>query len=88
MIFFNSNTKDAMRSFSLPFVNVSDLQLKQPLFGANYIQGTVKAEPNGTCNSLFAVTRLLLPGMVTASNSTSTTKIPSTNQVMGYRLEK
>lgn len=47
MIFFNSNTKDAMRSFSLPFVNVSDLQLKQPLFGANYIQGTVKAEPNG-----------------------------------------
>lgn len=47
MIFINTNSKDTLRSFSFPFVNISDLELKQPFFGANYIQGTVKAEANG-----------------------------------------
>ncbi|XP_022189965.1 WW domain-binding protein 2 isoform X2 [Nilaparvata lugens] len=47
MIFNNKNQQDAMVSFSFPFVTLSDLELEQPVFGANFIKGKVRAQPNG-----------------------------------------
>ncbi|KAL1416078.1 hypothetical protein MTO96_028248 [Rhipicephalus appendiculatus] len=47
MVFTNGNSKDFLQSFSFPFFTMSNLGLEQPIFGANYIKGTVKAEQNG-----------------------------------------
>ena len=47
MVFNNKNTKDAMKSFSFPFVAIRNVELEQPVFGANYIKGKVLAQPNG-----------------------------------------
>jgi len=46
MIFNNSDQKDALLSFSFPFSNLKDIELEQPVFGANYIKGKVRAQPN------------------------------------------
>lgn len=42
-----SKGKDAMQSFMMPFYLMKDCEIKQPVFGANYIKGTVKAEAGG-----------------------------------------
>jgi len=48
MIFNNKNhANDAMKSFSFPFVALKDVELEQPIFGANYIKGKVRAQPGG-----------------------------------------
>lgn len=47
MIFNNKNSSDQMQSFSFPFVTLNDVQLEQPVFGANYIKGKVRAQENG-----------------------------------------
>ena len=47
MIFNNKKKADAMQSFSFPFVALRDVELEQPVFGANYIKGRVRAQPNG-----------------------------------------
>jgi len=47
MIFNNKKTEDAMVSFSFPFVALKDVELEQPVFGANYIKGKVRAQPGG-----------------------------------------
>lgn len=47
MVFTNKNSRDFLQSFSFPFFTISSLGLEQPIFGANYIKGTVKAEQNG-----------------------------------------
>ncbi|XP_017016371.1 WW domain-binding protein 2 isoform X1 [Drosophila kikkawai] len=47
MIFNNKKSSDAMQSFSAPFVALSDVEIEQPVFGANYIKGKVRAQPNG-----------------------------------------
>ncbi|KAH6927467.1 hypothetical protein HPB50_004360 [Hyalomma asiaticum] len=47
VIFINKNNKDFLQSFSFPFLNMSNLGLEQPIFGANYIRGNVTAEENG-----------------------------------------
>ncbi|KAH7946644.1 WW domain-binding protein 2 [Rhipicephalus sanguineus] len=47
VVFINKNSKDFLQSFSFPFVNMSNLGLEQPIFGANYIRGNVTAEENG-----------------------------------------
>ncbi|KAF5269593.1 hypothetical protein FQR65_LT05931 [Abscondita terminalis] len=47
MIFNAKDAKDPMQSFSFPFVTLSDVELEQPVFGANYIKGKVRAQPNG-----------------------------------------
>jgi len=47
MVFNNKNQKDAMKSFSFPFVALRNVELEQPVFGANYIKGKVLAQPNG-----------------------------------------
>lgn len=47
MVFNNTSQKDAMKSFSFPFVAIRNVELEQPVFGANYIKGKVLAQPNG-----------------------------------------
>ena len=47
MIFNNKKTDDPMQSFSFPFVTLKDVELEQPIFGANYIKGKVRAQPGG-----------------------------------------
>nr|XP_045361746.1 LOW QUALITY PROTEIN: WW domain-binding protein 2-like [Camelus bactrianus] len=46
-VIFLSKEKDAMQSFMMPFYLMKDCEIKQPVFGANYIKGTVKAEAGG-----------------------------------------
>ncbi|GAB6025768.1 hypothetical protein CHUAL_011750 [Chamberlinius hualienensis] len=55
MIFTNKDKKDMFQSFSFPFMTISEVELEQPVFGANYIRGKVKAQPNGnwTGNAKF-----------------------------------
>lgn len=47
VIFNNKDSKDTLQSFSMPFFVMKELELEQPVFGANYIKGKVKAEPGG-----------------------------------------
>jgi len=47
MIFNNKKNEDSMKSFSFPFVALKDVELEQPVFGANYIKGKVRAQPGG-----------------------------------------
>ncbi len=47
IIFNNKKRGDPMMSFSFPFVAIKDVELEQPVFGANYIKGVVKAQPGG-----------------------------------------
>lgn len=47
VIFNSKDIKDTMQSFSMPFYVLRELELEQPVFGANYIKGRVKAEPGG-----------------------------------------
>jgi len=47
MIFNNKKTEDSMVSFSFPFVTLKEVELEQPIFGANYIKGKVGAQPGG-----------------------------------------
>ncbi|XP_030565306.1 WW domain-binding protein 2 isoform X1 [Drosophila novamexicana] len=47
MIFNSKKSSDVMQSFSAPFVALSDVEIEQPVFGANYIKGKVRAQPNG-----------------------------------------
>ena len=36
-------SQDKMVSFSFPFVALKDVELEQPVFGANYIKGKVRS---------------------------------------------
>ncbi|XP_015122537.1 WW domain-binding protein 2 [Diachasma alloeum] len=47
MIFNAKDRKERMQSFSFPFVTLSEVELEQPMFGANYIKGKCRAQPNG-----------------------------------------
>ncbi|KAH8379391.1 hypothetical protein KR009_004605 [Drosophila setifemur] len=47
MIFNSKKASDMMQSFSAPFIALSDVEIEQPVFGANYIKGKVRAQPNG-----------------------------------------
>jgi len=47
MIFNNKKSSASLKSFSFPFVALRDVELEQPIFGANYIKGKVIAQPNG-----------------------------------------
>nr|XP_012634296.1 WW domain-binding protein 2 isoform X2 [Microcebus murinus] len=46
-VIFLSKGRDAMQSFMMPFYLMKDCEIKQPVFGANYIKGMVKAEAGG-----------------------------------------
>lgn len=47
MIFNAKNLNDEMKSFSFPFVTLSEVELEQPIFGPNNIKGKCRAQPNG-----------------------------------------
>ncbi|MEE6520180.1 hypothetical protein FKM82_017993 [Ascaphus truei] len=47
MVIFVSKGKDAMSSFMMPFYLVKGCSIEQPVFSANYIKGTISAEPGG-----------------------------------------
>ncbi|XP_076656318.1 WW domain binding protein 2 isoform X1 [Halictus rubicundus] len=47
MIFNARDQKEKMQSFSFPFITLSDVEVEQPMFGANYIKGKCRAQPNG-----------------------------------------
>ncbi|XP_018326254.1 WW domain-binding protein 2 isoform X2 [Agrilus planipennis] len=47
MIYNAISDKEPMQSFSFPFVALSDVDIEQPVFGANYIKGKVRSQPNG-----------------------------------------
>jgi len=44
---FNNKKEDLLKSFSFPFVALREVELEQPIFGANYIKGKVLAQPDG-----------------------------------------
>ncbi|XP_069807781.1 WW domain-binding protein 2 [Dendropsophus ebraccatus] len=46
-VIFSSKGSDPMQSFMMPFYLMKDCEIKQPVFGANFIKGTVRAEPGG-----------------------------------------
>ena len=58
VIFNNKNLKDTLQSFSMPFFCLKELELEQPVFGANYIKGKINAEPNGMCVCTVMCTKL------------------------------
>ncbi|XP_046968360.1 WW domain-binding protein 2 [Vanessa cardui] len=47
MIYNSKANSDTLRSFSFPFIALQDVTVEQPMFGANYIKGKVRAQPNG-----------------------------------------
>ncbi|XP_011642153.1 WW domain-binding protein 2 isoform X1 [Pogonomyrmex barbatus] len=47
MIFNAKDQTEKMQSFSFPFVTLSEVGFEQPIFGANYIGGKCRAQPNG-----------------------------------------
>ncbi|XP_038067176.1 WW domain-binding protein 2-like [Patiria miniata] len=48
-VIFLSKSKggDPMKSFSMPFYYMKNVDIKQPLFGANAITGVIKSQPGG-----------------------------------------
>uniref|UniRef100_A0A0K8TNK3 Vacuolar protein-sorting-associated protein 36 n=1 Tax=Tabanus bromius TaxID=304241 RepID=A0A0K8TNK3_TABBR len=50
MIFNSSKDSEQMKSFSFPFVAMSEVDIEQPAFGSNYIKGKIRAQPNGNWN--------------------------------------
>ncbi|XP_069785435.1 WW domain-binding protein 2-like isoform X2 [Narcine bancroftii] len=47
LIFVAKDSREALKSFTMPFYLMRSCEIKQPVLGANYIKGTIKAEPNG-----------------------------------------
>lgn len=46
-IYNSKHENDALRSFSMPFMSMREVEVEQPVFGANYIKGKVQAQQNG-----------------------------------------
>uniref|UniRef100_A0A672S6Y4 WW domain binding protein 2 n=1 Tax=Sinocyclocheilus grahami TaxID=75366 RepID=A0A672S6Y4_SINGR len=44
---FLTKGKDPLQSFMMPFYLMKGCEVKQPVLGANYIKGTISAEPGG-----------------------------------------
>ncbi|XP_004071855.1 postacrosomal sheath WW domain-binding protein [Oryzias latipes] len=47
LVFVSNNPKDCLGSAMFPYYLMKGCSLEQPVFGANYIKGTVRAEPGG-----------------------------------------
>jgi hypothetical protein len=47
IIFINTTGNDPLRSFSMPFHSMKNVQLQQPIFGANYLSGSAFGQSNG-----------------------------------------
>lgn len=50
IVFVNKNQNDLFQSFSMPFMTMRNLDIEQPVFGANNIKGEVMNEPSGKWN--------------------------------------
>ncbi|KAF3853074.1 hypothetical protein F7725_013762, partial [Dissostichus mawsoni] len=46
-VIFVAKSRDLLQSFMMPFYLIKGCEVKQPVLGANYIKGTVNAEPGG-----------------------------------------
>ncbi|CAM9405974.1 unnamed protein product [Lampetra planeri] len=46
-VIFVTKGKDPMQSFMMPFYLMKNCDIKQPVFGANFIKGTINAEAGG-----------------------------------------
>ncbi|XP_072312110.1 WW domain-binding protein 2 isoform X2 [Eucyclogobius newberryi] len=46
-VIFVAKGRDVLRSLMMPFYLMKGCEIKQPVLGANYIKGTVSAEPGG-----------------------------------------
>jgi len=46
-ILFLATDDGALKSLAMPFVCIGNVQLEQPIFGANYLEGTLTAQPGG-----------------------------------------
>ncbi|CAD5222144.1 unnamed protein product [Bursaphelenchus xylophilus] len=46
-IIFLNDDNNALKSLSMPFSCMTDINLEQPLFGANYISGKLTGQPGG-----------------------------------------
>ncbi|XP_077482338.1 WW domain-binding protein 2 [Stigmatopora argus] len=46
-VIFVAKSGDGLRSFMFPFYLMKGCEIKQPVLGANYIKGTINAEPGG-----------------------------------------
>ena len=47
VIFLAKDKKSNLRDFVMPFSVIKNWELKQPIFGQNYISSTIKAAPGG-----------------------------------------
>ncbi|XP_072882800.1 WW domain-binding protein 2-like isoform X2 [Hemitrygon akajei] len=47
LIFVAKDSREALKSFTMPFYLMKGCEIKQPMLGANYIKGTIRAEPHG-----------------------------------------
>lgn len=47
-VIFLAKGRDVLQSFMMPFYLIKGCEIKQPVLGANYIKGTINAEPGGT----------------------------------------
>ncbi|KAM9434259.1 postacrosomal sheath WW domain-binding protein [Clarias gariepinus] len=47
MVFVSSNMKEKFCSFMFPYYLMKNCSIEQPVFSANFIQGIIKAEPDG-----------------------------------------
>ncbi|XP_004557550.1 WW domain-binding protein 2 isoform X2 [Maylandia zebra] len=47
-VIFLAKGRDALQSFMMPFYLMKGCEIKQPVLGANYIKGTVNAEPGAS----------------------------------------
>ena len=47
VVFTTKNNSDALKSFSMPFNSMKNVDIKQPVFGANRVEGNVSADPDG-----------------------------------------
>uniref|UniRef100_H3D1T0 WW domain binding protein 2 n=1 Tax=Tetraodon nigroviridis TaxID=99883 RepID=H3D1T0_TETNG len=46
-VIFLGRGREALQSFMMPFYLMKGCEIKQPVLGANYIKGTITAEPGG-----------------------------------------
>lgn len=47
LIFLGKSAKSPLKSFSFPFGVLSEVDVEQPVFGANFIKGKVRAQQDG-----------------------------------------
>lgn len=47
LVFVNDKKNDMMHTFSMPFKLIKDFDIKQPVFGANFLEGKISAEETG-----------------------------------------